>query len=214
VIRGSMVWGGQQRRGLPEGARRYLFGWKAMPFARDDLDSNCRRSVGAGGRGELATCLGQHGWGGCHGGGAGAAAAPGARETASMGRARAADRAEEGERRTEDGAVLRAVLLPVSSCVLAKCSMCPRRKCGSGHARTGPARLPPSPASRDGERTWHGHPSDRHPSDRHPSDRHAGHVQLSAGRGLLRHPFARLRLVDSSPIPPQSLTAADTASAA
>jgi hypothetical protein len=125
-----------------------------MPFARDDLDSNCRRSACAIGRGELATCLGQHGWGGCHGGRAGAAAAPGARETASMGRARAADRAEGAERRAEDGVVVLAVLQPESSCVrrvLAKCSMCPRRKCGSRHPRTGPARLPPSPASRDGE---------------------------------------------------------------
>ena len=35
---------GDKQKGEHEGRKRgsYLLGWKAMPFARDDLDSNCR----------------------------------------------------------------------------------------------------------------------------------------------------------------------------
>lgn len=53
-------------------AQGYLLGWKAMPFAREDLDSNYAQLICFARpfwRGAVA-CLGQHGRGG-HGGGMG-----------------------------------------------------------------------------------------------------------------------------------------------
>jgi hypothetical protein len=57
------------------GRRGYLLGWKAMPFARDDLDSNYGLLTGHEGALVRAACLGQHGRGGRHGGIVGEAAA-------------------------------------------------------------------------------------------------------------------------------------------
>jgi hypothetical protein len=83
--------------------RGYLLGWKAIPFAREDLDSNYvalaeRRSALGG-----ATCLGQHGRGRRHGGIVGEAAASVARGAASMHRSRVYRQVEYEETRKKHG---------------------------------------------------------------------------------------------------------------